>query len=122
MHVALTLITGTPHRRDWSNSDNEDELVLLATDPATPSVRVIMGHAFAALEDAIQSRFAVKYFDLLRTLGYTLTDTDQEHLSAAVTAQAEWEAEQAGEDLDVDPREEDDADEDADGAEDGDDE
>lgn len=117
VHVALTLITGTPHRSDWSNSDNEDHLVLLATDPATPSVRVIMGHAFAALEDAIQSRFAVKYFDLLHALGYTLTDTDQEHLAAAVTYQAEWEAEQAGENLDGDPR-----DDDANELEDGDDE
>lgn len=114
VHIALTLITGTPHRRDWSNSDNDDHLVLLATDPATPSARVIIGNAFAALEDALTTRFAVKYFELLQTLGYTLTDTDREHLTAAATAQAEWEAEQAGEDLDGDPREHDDTDDEAD--------
>ena len=114
VHVALTLITGTPHTRDWSNSDNDDHLVLLATDPATPSARVVIAHAFAALEDALRSRFAVKYFDILTTLGYTLTDTDQEHLAEAVTAQHEWEAEQAGEDLTGDPREDDDTDDEED--------
>lgn len=92
VHVALTLITGEPHRRNWQTSDNEDHLVLLATDPAIPSARVIIGHAFAALEDALTTRFAVKYFELLHTLGYTLTDTDREHLTAATAAQAEWEA------------------------------
>ncbi len=114
VEVALTLITGEPHQRDWRNSDNEDELVLLATDPATPSVRVIIGNAFAAAEDALTTRFGVKYFELLTTLGYTLTDTDQEHLTDAVSAQREWEAEQAGEDLDGDPRDEDDVDDEAD--------
>ena len=107
VHVALSLITGEPHTRDWRNSDNEDELVRLATEPSTPSVRVIIGNAFAALEDALESRFAVKYFTLLQTLGYTLTDTDQEHLQSAINAEATWLAEQAGEPV-VDDEEEDD--------------
>ena len=105
--VALSLITGEPHTRDWRNSDNDDELVRLATEPGTPSVRVIIGNAFAVLEDALESRFAVKYFTLLQTLGYTLTDTDQEHLQAAINAEATWLAEQAGEPV-VDDEEEDD--------------
>lgn len=97
VHVALTLITGEPHTLDWRTSVNEDEFVTLATDPATPSVRVIIGNAFAALEDALRSRFAVKYFAILEQLGYTLTDTDHEHLLVAIDEEAQWLADQAGE-------------------------
>lgn len=109
VHLALTLITGEPHASDWRTSANDDEFVALATDAATPSLRVVLGQAFAALEDALTERFGVKYFTLLESLGYTLTDTDIEHRDAAINAEAEWLADQAGE-----PPTGDDADEDGD--------
>lgn len=108
--LTLTLLTGTVHEHDWRTSVNEDELVALATDPATPSLRVILANAFAALEDATHTRFGVKYFTLLEALGYTLTDTDKEHRDTAINSEAAWLADQAGEPLtddDADDRYED---------------
>lgn len=100
VHVALELLTGTPHQPDrWDSDDNLNDLLALIEDDRTPSFRVVLALAVAYLDDAPETAEGGAYFDALVSWGYTLTDTDREHVAAAADAQAERLAELAGEDV-----------------------
>ncbi|MBW9118866.1 ParB/RepB/Spo0J family partition protein [Microbacterium trichothecenolyticum] len=85
-HIALELLAGEPVERRYYYQDNSNAEALAAViddEGATPSLRIIVATAIATFEDALETARAVKYFDALVAFGYTLTDTDREHLEAA---------------------------------------
>lgn len=99
VHVALELLTGTPHERDrWDSDDNLNDLLALIEDDRTPSFRIVLALAVAYLDDAPETAEGVAYFDALVSWGYTLTDTDREHVAAASEAVVERQADADAED------------------------
>lgn len=101
VHVALELLTGTPHQPDrWDSDDNLDDLLTLIEDERTPSFRIVLALAVAYLDEAPETAEGGAYFDALVSWGYVLSDTDREHVAAAAEAQAERAAELEGDDED----------------------
>ena len=117
--LILEILDGTerPRPANWQDTSIVDELLDIITTGRVPALRIALARAFAYFEES--HRFAaaagVPYWTVLEALGYTLTDTDKTHQAAAVAAEAEWNADRAGEDLDADPREDDDTDVDEEG-------
>ncbi|MEV8269127.1 ParB N-terminal domain-containing protein [Microbacterium oleivorans] len=97
-NVTMEILAGEVRARDtWSAQPNATELVTIITTHQAPSLRVALAAAFAALEDHIDSGEGVAYFDALTALGYTLTDTDREHIERAEADLAETAAEETEE-------------------------
>lgn len=91
IHITLELLTGEPVKAVYHDDSNElalTALTALIDDPAIPNLRVIVATAIATFEDGLQTPQAVKYFEALQSWGYTLTDTDREHLTQAEAALA----------------------------------
>lgn len=97
-HIALELLTGEPvtRRYYYQPDSNEKALAAVIDDPATPNLRIIVANAIATFEDAIEFPRAVVYFDALAGWGYTLTDTDREHIAAAEAELADEAGEEVG--------------------------
>nr|WP_274635556.1 ParB N-terminal domain-containing protein [Microbacterium bovistercoris] len=85
--LALELLTGT-ECEPW-NAASEGEFVHVITSRTTQPLRTIIATALAVFEDHVEGPDAAKYLPALEALGYTLTDTDREHLTAARDALAE---------------------------------
>lgn len=85
-HITLELITGEPVERRYYYQDNSNaaELAAAIRSGLAPSLRAIVANAIATFEDAIEEPAAIAYFDALAAWGYTLTDTDREHIAAAI--------------------------------------
>ncbi|MDJ1113214.1 ParB/RepB/Spo0J family partition protein [Microbacterium dauci] len=85
--VTMELLAGDVRSPDtWSAHPNRDELVTIVTTRSAPSLRVALAAAFAVLEDIVEAGEGIAYFDALVALGYTLTDTDREHIERAKQA------------------------------------
>ncbi|QOC24815.1 ParB/RepB/Spo0J family partition protein [Microbacterium hominis] len=102
--LTLQLIDGTarPRNMTWQEQNAlADELVEVVESGRVPSLRIALARAFAYFEDRghFDGAAAVKYWDALEALDYTLTDTDKDHRADALVAQTEWFADRAGEDL-----------------------
>lgn len=82
-HLTLQLLDGTERTPDtWNTTTNADELAALAESGRAP-LRVVLASAIATFEDALEVPEAVRYFAFLEVQGYTLTDSDREHLAQA---------------------------------------
>lgn len=91
-HMVLQLLTGEEWPSSWNTeADNNVELRNRIDSGQAAPLRVIVADAIALLERWLTRSHAVKYFELLETWGYALTDTDRELLDAA-KAQAAAEA------------------------------
>ena len=90
-NIVLELLSGEPvtHRPYWAADSTDAALAELI--PTTPSLRTITANAIATYENAIGTPATITYFNTLTSWGYTLTDTDHEHLNEARTALAEEE-------------------------------
>jgi ParB/RepB/Spo0J family partition protein len=88
IHITLELLTGEDVAPVYHDDTNELALTALIDDPSIPNLRVIVATAIATFEDGLETPQAVKYFEALQSWGYTLTDTDREHLAEAEAAVA----------------------------------
>ncbi|WP_396645410.1 ParB/RepB/Spo0J family partition protein [Microbacterium sp.] len=86
-HVVMSLLTGTDWPRvTWQDDSTADALVAGIRDGSLAALRVIVADAVALFEDHLHYPDAVRYFAALESWGYTLTDTDREHLAKATAA------------------------------------
>lgn len=95
--IVMELLTGQGAGDQARRDDAEQALADLVDDPATPNLRILVAVALATFEEAPARATGAKYFAFLEDQGYTLTDTDREHLTAAISALAAENADDAGE-------------------------
>lgn len=84
-HITLELLTGEPvdRRAYYQANSNDAALAAMIRDNAIPNFRVLIANAIASFEAAYDSPDAIPYFAALAEWGYTLTETDREHIAAA---------------------------------------
>lgn len=83
-NLTMAILAGETRTADtWQSHPNADELITIITTHCQPSLRVALAAAFATLEEFVDSGEGVAYFAALTALGYTLTDTDREHIEHA---------------------------------------
>ncbi|WZH36265.1 MAG: ParB/RepB/Spo0J family partition protein [Microbacterium enclense] len=91
--ITLQLLTGEARTgTSWDAREaDKAELATRIRNGSFPALRTIVADAIALFEarHQLENPHAVKYFTALESWGYTLTDTDREHLAAAQAAAEE---------------------------------